>query len=541
MDVEAVVGTPARRAHRNGPAARLAGLLLLALAARGGGLAAQTADAPGADPGAGATEARGGHAPHGDQASPLLPPAHWAVRAAERAQALGIAGDYLPPQDAVERGVVLDALEHAAAAAPARSPRLAALARGWLARFREEFPAYGEDAAGDALLVPANGHLAAGFVDERGRWSPAAGYQVTRGQPQPVPGISTPRLELAAAVRAGRHAAGWVQGRWDEGGADVARWEAVAQAGPLALSAGKQPVSYGWGEGGGVVLSSTLLPRVEARTVRPLRPGGVLRWAGGISAHTFASRLGGPRHPDQPWLWGARVSFQPHGRVSFAVNRASIFGGDEAVTIDKLLGMAVGVIRGTTFENQVLSFEGRWRLPTEAVIPATLYLEWGADDGAGALDELPARVAGIFFPALPGAPEVGAGVEYAHFKVACCGHGPWYLNSSHPGNWARGSRPLGHPLGGEGWEAAAYARADVLDARLRLQLRGFARHRSDESLIPVTGGNLYTPGREGRAAGFTARGAWRLTPHTELRASAFGEAGDGWSERGMDVAVSLFF
>lgn len=529
-------------------ARRLAGggLLLLALSVSARGPLAAQADSAHAHPApadtAAPAEAGGASAGPADEggASPLLPPEHWAVDAARRADALGLAGTFLPAQDAVSRGVVLAALEHAAAHAPARSPRLGRLARGWLSRFREEFPEYGESGRG-ALPLDAGGRVAAGYSDERGRLSPVIGYQASRGEPRPVPDAATPRLDAAVAVRGGRHAAGWVQGRWRSGGVDVARWEAVAQAGPLALSAGKQPVSYGWGEGGGVVLSTTLLPRVEVRTARPLRLPGPLRLAGPVSGHTFASRLGGGRHPDQPWLWGARLAFQPHPRVAFAVNRASIFGGDDPVTAGKVLRMLVGVIRGTAFENQVLSFEARVRLPTEAVLPATVYLEWGADDGAGALDELPARVAGIFVPALPGMPELAAGAEFAHFPVVCCGHGPWYLNSSHPGNWARGSRPLGHPLGGEGWEAAAYARADLLDARLRLQLRGFARHRSDASVATHGGGNLFAPARTGRANGFAARAAWRLAPRAELRAAASGEAGDGWSERSLDAALSIFF
>lgn len=541
VDVQAAERTPAGRDVVT-KARRLAGggLLLLALCVWGrDSLAAQAVPtSPDTVARARSLEA---HAPHAGSASPLLPPEHWAVRAAERADALGLAGDFFPAQDAVPRGVVLDALEHAAARAGERSPGLARLAQGWLDRFREEFPEYGEDALGDALLLPANGSVGAGFSDERGRLSPAVGYQAARGEPQPVPDVSTPRVDVAASVHAGRHLVGWIHGRWQEGGPDVARWEAVAQAGPLALSAGKQPVSYGWGEGGGVVLSSTLLPRVEVRTARPLRFGGPLRLAGAISAHTFASRLGGSRHPDEPWLWGARLAFQPHARLSFAIDRASIFGGDDPVTGEKLVKMFLGIIRGTQFENQVLSFEGRWRMPTESVLPATLYLEWGADDGAGALDEMPGRVGGVFFPALPGVPEVGAGAEVAHFPAVRGGHGPWYLNSSHPGNWARGSRPLGHPVGGEGWEAAAYARADLLDARLRVQVRGFTRHRSDESLLSHGGGNLFAPARTGRATGFTARAAWRLTPRLELRAAGFGEAGDGWSEQGLDAAVSLFF
>ncbi|HEX2207780.1 MAG TPA: capsule assembly Wzi family protein, partial [Longimicrobium sp.] len=439
------------------------------------------------------------------------------------------------------RGAVLDALEHAAEVAAERSPRLARLAEGWVARFREEFPEYGEDADGDALLLSVNGHAAAGYAGERGRLSPAVGYGESRRDPDPAPEVSTARVDAAGAVRAGPHAALWALGRWDDMGADLARWEAVAQAGPVSLSAGKQPVGYGWSEGGGVVLGSVLVPRVEAQTVRPVRLPGFLRVFGPVAAHAFASRVGGTRHPDEPWLWGARVSFQPHRRLSFAVNRASLFGGDEEVTAEKVLKMLVGAIRGSTFENQVLSFEGRWRLPTEAALPATLYLEWGADDGAGALNEMPGQVLGVLFPALPGAPEVAAGAEYARFGEACCGHGPWYFNFSFPGNWARGSHPLGHPLGGEGWEAAGFARAEVMDARLRVDARGFVRERSDASLQAHGGGNLYSPARTGRSAGFRAGVAYRPRPHLEVRATGRHQAGDGWSESALDAALAVFF
>jgi hypothetical protein len=519
-----------------------AGSLLFALSVYGhDSLRAQTTAIPADSIPRTAVPARSDHPPHAGSASPLLPAGHWAVRAAERAKAMGLAPGWFPAQDAAPRGAVLDALEQAAEEAGPRSPRLAALAQGWVDRFREEFPEYGEDAYGDPLLVSVNGHVAAGYAGERGRLSPAVGYTASRQDPVPVPDVSTARFDAAGGVRAGRHAALWGLGRWDAEGVDVARWEAVAQAGPLSLSAGKQTVGYGWSEGGGVALGSALLPRVEVQTVRPLRLPGFLRLAGPVAGHLFVSRAGGTRHPDEPWLWGARVAFQPHERVSFAVNRASLFGGEEEVTTSKVLRMLVGVIRGSTFENQVLSFEGRWRLPTDAALPATVYLEWGADDGAGALNETPGRVMGVLFPALPGAPEVAAGAEYARFADACCGHGPWYFNFSFPGNWARGSHPLGHPLGGEGWEAAGFARAEWLDARLRVDARGFVRERSDASLLTSGGGNLYSPARTGRSTGVQAGFGYRLRPHVELRARGRAEAGDGWSETALDAQLAVFF
>lgn len=522
---------------------RSAGSLLLALFVCGHHSLSAQADTLPADSTGRAVGARdpGAHPRHAASASPLLPAGHWAVRAAERAHALGLAPGWFPAQDAAPRGAVLDALEQAAEAGARRSPRLGRVAAGWVDRFREEFPEYGDDVDGDPLLVAVNGHAAAGYAGERGRLSPAIGYTASRQDPLPVPDVSTARLDAGAGVRAGRRAALWALGRWDAQGVDLARWEAVAQAGPLSLSAGKQPVGYGWSEGGGIVLGSALVPRMEVQTVRPLRLPGFLRLAGPVAGHLFVSRAGGARHPDEPWLWGARVAFQPHQRVSFAVSRASLFGGDEAVTVPRVLGMLVGVIRGSTFENQVLSFEGRWRLPTEAVLPATAYLEWGADDGAGALDETPGRVAGVLFPALPGVPEVAAGVEYARLAEACCGHGPWYFNFSFPGNWARGSYPLGHPLGGEGWEAAGFARAELLDARLRVDARGFVRDRSDSSYATSRGGNLFGPARTGRSTGVQGGVSYRLRPQVELRARGRGEAGNGWSETALDAQLAVFF
>ena len=474
-------------------------------------------------------------------ASPLLAPDHWAVRAAARAEALGLADGWLPAQGAAPRAAVFAALERAEAVARAERPRHAALAAAWLARFREEFAEYGDDLQGDALLVPLNGRAGGGWADERGVLSPAAGYQDSRQDPEPLPAVRTPRAELALATGDRRRASLFAVARWDEGGFDLPRWEAALSLGPVGVSAGRQPVAYGWSEGGGVVLSPNAVPRVEAQTLRPVRLPGFLRVFGGVSLHVFASRTGGFRHPDEPWLGGARLSFQPHRRLSFAVNRAALFGGDEPLTARRVAGLLVGVIDNSTFENQVLSFEGRWRLPTDAILPATVYAEWGADDGAGALDEVPGRIVGIFLPALPGAPEVAAGAEYARLEPACCGHGPWYFNYSFQGNWARGVRPLGHPLGGEGWEAAGYARAELLDARLRVDVRGFARERWDDSYAALGGGNLFSPARTGRSTGFRAAAAYRLAPRAEVRAAARREAGDGWTERGFETQLSLFF
>jgi hypothetical protein len=177
----------------------------------------------------------------------------------------------------------------------------------------------------------------------------------------------------------------------------------------------------------------------------------------------------------------------------------------------------------------------RWRLPTDAALPVTAYAEWGADDGAGALDEQPGWVAGVMLPAIPGVPQLSAGVEAAGFS-ACCGHGAWYFNSTFPGNWARADEPLGHPLGGEGREGVVYAAAD-LDGRIRLNGRAWRRQREDE----VRGGTLFWPRRTGRSRGGEVDAALRLGGHLETRIAWRHETGEGWRERALYVALSALF
>lgn len=469
-------------------------------------------------------------------ASPLLPPGHWAVRAAERAEAMGLAPGYLPSQRAAPRAVVYAALREAAEAERGGTSRLA---RGWLARFREEFPEYGRIRPRISALAFSAG---AGYDGSEGVLSPAIGYFAAREEPVPVADRTGAFARVGGGVALGAAAFAAGEARLYRGELDAPRWEAAGALRGWQLSIGRAEVLYGPGRGGGITFSPREpLPRVEVQRVHPLRLSGFLRHVGRLTVHAFVSRMTDEeRHPTEPWLFGARVGVQPHPRLTFALNRGAIFGGEgRPLTAKNLAGLAVGVIR-SDFENQILSFDARWRLPSDALVPATVYLEWGADDGAGALDEQPAWLAGVFLPALPGVPGVGLGAEAARF-ANCCEHGAWYTNVSFMGNWARGEQLLGHPLGGEGWEGSAYAAADLLDGRLRLNARVFRREREDRTLVALGGGNLFSPARTGRSTGAEAEAALRVARGAEARAAWARDAGDGWREQALHLSLSAFF
>lgn len=474
-------------------------------------------------------------------ASPLLPEDHWAVRAAWRAEALGLTR-FLPAQRAVPRAEVARALFEAQA--NAGTPALQDLAEGWMVRFVEEFPEYagpGRTRGGVTLL---GGEAAVGYDRWTGRITPAIGFLSIRQDPRPLPDVSDGRASLLGGV-AIPNASASAEGAWRGGEAVLRQWDVAVGAGAFQLSVGRAPVGYGWGRTGGLVYADPdPLPRVELRTTRPFRLPGFLRHVGPVTLQTFAGPVNDDaRHPTGPNLWGMRAAFQPHPRLTFGANRGAIFGGeDDPITVSNLAKMVLGVIR-SRFENQVISVDARWRLPTDRVLPATAYIEWGADDAAGALDETPARVIGLFLPILPGAPQAALGVEYTYFKAACCGHGAWYVNSTFPGNWAVRDRPLGHPLGGEGAEYAAYAQADLLDARLRMEGRAWIADRSDHSLqSPRFGaGNLFTPQRTGRSTGGRLDTALRIFPRAELRAGWTLEDGDGWREQSLRATFAWLF
>jgi hypothetical protein len=479
----------------------------------------------------------------GFHASPLLPFEHWAVQAARRAEAMGLTR-FFPAQRAVPRAQVARALDEAARTAT--SPAVRRMTQGWQARFREEFPEYDPavDRTFDGISLLAV-RAAAGYDRWTGRLAPAVGYSNTRNDPLPLPDVSDPRASLQAGI-ANRWASLSGEGAFRGGEAVLREWDAAVGFGAFQLGVGRGQVGYGWGRTGGIVYATPdALPRIELQSTRPFHLPWVFRHVGPVTLHTFAGPVNDPaRHPTDPNLWGMRVAVQPHPRLTLGANRGSMFGGDgDPTTLSQIAKMLVGVVR-SNFENQVVSLDARYRLPVDRVIPTTAYVEWGADDAAGAFDETPGRVIGVFFPALPGVPEVGLGGEYTYFKHWCCGHGPWYLNATFPGNWAVRGRPLGHPLGGEGSEYATYLQAQAWDARLRFDARGWIRDRSDRSLDGGKykgGGNLFTPQRAGRSVGGTAEAAIRLAPRAELKGAWMIDDGDGWREQAFSTSLAWTF
>ncbi len=475
-------------------------------------------------------------------ASPPLPPDHWAVEAARRAEALGLADGYLPAQRSVPRAVAGAALRHAAY--EAAGSRWSGLAEGWATRFVEEFPEYAGRVTKAEGLRGLGSRLAVGYLDRSGALAPANGLAERQIPPVPLPDEDGAIFDGVVALAWSSGFAAVAEPRVGPGDEGIVRWDVTAALGRLGVSVGEEPIGYGYGRGGGIVLSGVPARRIEAQTLQPFEWPGILKLLGPTSLHTFIAAISEERHPGDPYLWGMRIAIQPHPRLTLSLNRAAILGGDSVATpfTARNFGRMLVGYRAGDLSNQVASAEARYRLPTDGVLPLTLYGEWGTEDSAGAYHDVPGTLVGVYLPGLPFLPSASLGSEYTRFATFCCGNPPWYFSGDHPGGWVLSDQPLGHPLGGEGWEGLVYGSADLAEATWRLDGRAYVRERGREGFDTfLRGGNLFAPDRAGRSVGVGGRALWRASPASEVTLGYEREEGDGWHEQRLVAAVAVLF
>ncbi|MEX2583382.1 MAG: capsule assembly Wzi family protein [Gemmatimonadota bacterium] len=471
------------------------------------------AQAPGADDGVGRCSA------------PSLAADHWAGTALLRLHALGALDTYLPAQRAIPACVAAEMLEAASDHEVAGT-----LAADWLGRLREEYPGL----ATERLLI--GGRVEAGLEARDGAGAPGGGglFPPERLGTLPLEDLANPWIGGEVAFAADRVALS-AGGRLGASSSSLRSFEATVDFGAVAATLGRGSVGYGATTAGGIVLSQARLDRIQIETPRAVRLPSPLRNVGVWGFSTLLGRLNEERHPYDPYFWAATGSYQPHWRATLSVHRAAMIGGEggEPITIGSLLNTLVGRVVGGGAENQVVSVEGRFHLPSERLLPLTAYVEWGADDTAGAWWDVPARTLGLFAPSLPGASALAIGVERTGFARTCCGNPMWYRHWAYPGGWAHGDRPLGHPLGGHGTEWLVYADGSHPGAGVGWDARVFRRDRRDD--------NLFVPGRENRSVGAAAGARWRVTPGAEIFGALSVERGDSWRERHLAIGGTIFY
>ncbi len=471
-----------------------------------------------------------------------LDPGHWAVAAAQRLAALGLAPDGFGwGERALTVREVRRVLQVAAERAPTDAPRLAELAQGYLARFDEEF---GAALSSDAAIgrVPARrpaGTVDAGVYHREGMVRGGVGYNNADDWTGAIPvgDVSTPFAGATLRLDAHPRLAFDIAARYDDRELEIGRAEISTGWRNLGLWIGRRRMGFGPGAGGGIVLTGIeALDGVGLGSLDPFNPGGPLEHLGPIRFQGAISRVRNGDRIRDPWFWTARLSLEPHARLQIGFTRAVMLGGEgnSPWTLRNIAYTLIGKHAGEMgeFDNQVFAFDVHYRPPVGA-IPLLVYLEWGMDDSAGALKDVPAIVAGVYLPSLPMLPAASFRLEHTTFAGSCCGNTIWYRNWAFRGGWTDDGVPLGHPLGGHGREWLAEVRADLHEARVRLVAGGIVRWRGHE--------NLFAPQRAGDAAGGWLRAGVRVSPRLEVFFGGALERGSGgWSSRSADAALHMF-
>ena len=481
-------------------------------------------------------------------ASPLVPPDHWAWAAARRLDVLGLA----PP--GFDRGRSLRTrrelewlFERAAATAARERPGLAALANGYLDRFREEFGYVRSVRAAAALAGPApaverpvTAALSAGYERLVGRAATGVGYLDWTGA-RPIPDTLTAFLAPELAWLPSSHLSLHAEPVFRAGGVGLRQADLVAVLGPIGAWAGRRTVRFGPGEWGGIVLDDGVpLDGFGGFLARPIRFPWILRAMGPIQIESFFSKAYGGDTIRDPFFVAFRGTMAPSARLTVGLDRAAMFAGrgNQPITLKNMAFLALGGTGGGAsgtsggFANDVLSVDVTYRPPVERWLPLVTYLEWGMDDAAGMWHRSPAIVAGLRNDAVPGLPWLSLGVERTSFAVSDLSTNTmWYRDWSLRNGWADAGVPVGHPLGGEGTELLGTAAADLLDARLRLTAHVFRRHRGNQ--------NLFAPERMGVSHGGALRLEGRIRPDLELLFDGRAERGAGGAWSTSQLTTSL--
>jgi hypothetical protein len=415
----------------------------------------------------------------------LIPPTHWASGAARRVAA---AGPYETGTTATGNLPLTTVVRHLQAARESGSAAVRDMAVAYLARLEREFQhSIGSSSGSGATGCPASadGRIEAGYTGSRGLHRPGVGWREDDWTGAiPMDPISAPAVgtELIA---------GWpglgvrLDARGSTDGVEIRDLHVAGELGDVVLWAGRRQFRHGPGGVGGIVFGGeAVITGVGAVVTDPIRLPWILGILGPIGMESFFSKARGGVVVVDPWLWGARLTATPHPRFRIGASRGTLFGGEgnTPVTLHHALQMLMGMHSGEAgeFDNHFGAVDVRYRPPG---LPLDLYLEWGMNDSAGAWRDIPARLVGVTWPALPFAPTVGLSAEFVHFPAECCGNPMWYRNWAIRMGWTHDGTVLGHPLGGHGNEWSLRADAVAQEGALILDGRVFRRDRGIENLF----------------------------------------------------------
>lgn len=236
------------------------------------------------------------------------------------------------------------------------------------------------------------------------------------------------------------------------------------------LTFGNQSLSWGPGVGGSLLLSNNAAPFPMLRLMpeKPLEVPGVSKVLGPIILDQFFGRLSGHFGPNEPWIYGQKISFKPIPCWEFAYSRTTLIGGNDfPLTSRQFFLSFLGRVDST--QNSVpgdsrTAVDWTWRVP-HVHDWVTFYGEVEDDDDLIPFQNLSKSVVrpGLYFPRLPLLPKWDLHLEYTSStspgRASFQSHGQLnYWNLQYPDGYTNDGDLLSNTIGREGVSMQAWLR-----------------------------------------------------------------------------------
>lgn len=226
-----------------------------------------------------------------------------------------------------------------------------------------------------------------------------------------------------------------------------------SRLGPVELTTGRQPLWWGPGRHGSLLLTNNARPfdLVKVSTSGPVLLPWYFSYLGLIQAEIFATRLQSARAVSRPYMGGIRLESRVLPWLELGLSRTAQFGGGDR----SLTGRTLWEVLTASTENddddpgnQIASIDARVIVPVSAQ-PFEVYGEFGGEDEAGGFFSRNAYMAGFYLPRIGPWHLFELTFEYADTLVP--GHSQvWYNNRNFPDGYTYHDRIIGHHVGTDG-------------------------------------------------------------------------------------------
>lgn len=221
------------------------------------------------------------------------------------------------------------------------------------------------------------------------------------------------------------------------------------QVGAMELSAGRQPLWWGEGRHGALILTNNArsLDMLRLTNPSPATLPSFLRYLGPLRMDLFLSRLESDRIVPEPYFAGLRLNFKPATWLEVGMSRTMTFGGEgrPGVGVGDFLTILTGknLTRDEDTSNQLAALDIRLQLPY-----VTVYGETGGEDEAGAWISNRAYLFGFYLPQIEPSGQLAARLEFADLSHVDGNSPVWYRHGVYRDGYTRRQRVLGHHVGG---------------------------------------------------------------------------------------------